>query len=257
MALERTKRTVRLIEALVARRTERVSFAGQSLRVIRSRWWHDDFTQEILPYFEALDGARAGGTRAYRTIVDAGAATGLFSIAAALLYPAARVHAFEPSLRQRILLARNRRLNGLASRITVWPLGLWDRPGALPFRTHGAMSSFEPVSMLPRGLAFTERARVTTLDYWGATTPIDLIKMDIEGAELEALAGARAVLARDHPDVLVQAYHLRDGARTLERCAALLADVGYTAREVAAHPGLLVATARHAARTPSAVRLHE
>jgi FkbM family methyltransferase len=254
MALERAKRLLRLAEALVAHRTARVPFAGRTLRFIRSRWWDDTtlFTEEIGPYFDVLDAAHP-----YRAIVDAGAATGLFAVAAAVSYPAAEIHAFEPSPRQRILLARNARLNGVASRVTIWPVGLWDSDGTLPFRTHGALSSFAPVSMLPRGLSFAERARVTTLDHWAATTRIDLIKMDIEGAELEALAGARELLARDHPDVLVQAYHPRDGARTLERCATLLAGVGYEAREVARHPGLLFATARQAASTPSAVRVQE
>jgi FkbM family methyltransferase len=254
MPFDGPKRAVRVVEALVARRIERVPFAGRELRFIRSRWWDDtgQFAEEIGPYFDVLDSARQ-----YRTIIDAGAATGMFSVAASVVYPGARIHAFEPSRRQRILLARNARLNGVASRVTVWPLGLWDQAGALPFRTHGAMSSFAGVSMLPSGLPFTERARVTTLDYWAATTVVDLIKMDIEGAELEALAGARALLVRDRPDVLVQAYHPRDGARTLERCAALLTDVGYAPREAARHPGLLVATARQAAKTPSAVRLQE
>ena len=111
--------------------------------------------------------------------------------------------------------------------------------------------------LLPAGLPFGERVPVTTLDRWAGAMTVDLLKMDIEGAELEALAGAREVLARDRPDVLVQAYHPRDGARTLERCAALLGDLGYDAREVARHPGLLFATARQAVNTPSAVRVQE
>jgi FkbM family methyltransferase len=258
--IEGAKRLVRLAEARLAWRTERVPFAGRELRFVRSWWWHDAsapaFAEEIGPYFDVLD--RVGdGARPYRTIIDAGASTGLFTVAAAVRYPEARIHAFEPSPRQRILLARNVRLNRVVARVTVWPLGLWEAEGTLAFRTHGSMSSFAAVSMLPAGLAFGERARVTTLDEWAGGMVVDLIKMDIEGAELEALAGARGVLARDHPDVIVQAYHPRDGARTLERCAALLAGLGYKAREVARHPGLLFATARQASSTPSAVRVHE
>jgi FkbM family methyltransferase len=250
---------VRLLEARIAWRTDRVSFAGGEMRFVRSWWWHEGsaegFAEEIAPYFDALDAAGRG--REYRTIIDAGASTGLFTVAAALRYPDARIHAFEPSPRQRILLQRNVRLNRVVPRVTVWPLGLWDSQGMLAFRTHGSMSSVESVSMLPTGLPFGERVPVTTLDRWAGAMTVDLLKMDIEGAELEALAGAREVLARDRPDVLVQAYHPRDGARTLERCAALLGDLGYDAREVARHPGLLFATARQAVNTPSAVRVQE
>jgi FkbM family methyltransferase len=260
--LDHAKRLVRFAEAALTWRTERVPFAGsgvaggRELRFVRSWWWHDAtaaaFNEEIGPYFDVLDGRAP-----YRTIIDAGAATGLFTVAVAVRYPDARIHAFEPSPRQRMLLARNVRLNGVVSRVTAWPLGLWNADDTLAFRTHGSMSSFASASMLPAGLEFGERAPVTTMDRWAGAMTIDLIKMDIEGAELEALEGARGVLARDHPDVLVQAYHVRDGVRTLERCAALLADLGYEPREVEGHPGLLFATARQAARMPSAVRVQE
>jgi FkbM family methyltransferase len=254
---------VRFAEAALTWRTERIPFAeggvasaSRELRFVRSWWWHDAtaaaFGEEIGPYFEALDGRAP-----YRTIIDAGASTGLFTVAAAVRYPDARIHAFEPSPRQRMLLARNVRLNGLVPRVTAWPLGLWNAEDTLAFRTHGSMSSFASASMLPAGLPFAERVPVTTMDRWAGAMTIDLIKMDIEGAELEALEGARGVLVRDHPDVLVQAYHLRDGVRTLERCAALLAEAGYEPREVARHPGLLFATARQASSTPAAVRVQE
>jgi len=244
--LERLKSAVRLIEARVARRTDALSVDGRELRFIHSRWWSDAtpevFAVEIEPYFRAL-----GDPARYATVIDAGAATGQFAITACVRLPGARVHAFEPSRRQRVLLSRNARLNGVADRLRVWPVGLWNEVTTLRFRTHGAISSIESVSELPKNLAFPERVDVTTLDRWDerhALGRIDLIKMDIEGAELEALEGARGVLARDHPDLLVQAYHRRDGERTLERCAALLASVGYDAREVLDQPGLLRATAR-------------
>jgi FkbM family methyltransferase len=244
MALDRLKNLIRVTEAAATRRTDTVPFEGGTLRFIRSRWWHDAtpeiFASEIGPYLEAL---RDRGP--YTTIVDAGAATGMFAVAAGARFPGAVIHAFEPSLRQRILLRRNIRLNGRGDRVRLWPLGLWESSGALPFRTHGAMSSLAGATMLPADLPFPERALVTTLDAWARDTTsdrIDLIKMDIEGAELEALAGAQAVLRRDRPDVLVQAYHIRDGCRTLERCARLLTDAGYAAREIPGHPGLLLGT---------------
>jgi len=55
-----------------------------------------------------------------------------------------------------------------------------------------------------------------------------LLERNAEGAEIEILQGSAAVLERDHPKLLVQAYHLREGKRTLERCSEILQ--GTTAR---------------------------
>jgi FkbM family methyltransferase len=217
------------------------------LHVVHSLWWDEAsqafFDAEIVPYFKTLAEATD-----YRVIVDAGAATGLFSMAAAVLYPHARVYAFEPSRRQRVLLHRNLGLNGLDDRITVADMGLWDRNAVLAFRTHGAISSLQSVSQFPPGYPCLERIQVGRLDEWVAETGagiVGLVKMDIEGAELEALRGAETTLRNHRPDLLVQAYHQRDGTRTLERCATFLGEVGYTCREVGSQSGMLYATHRH------------
>jgi FkbM family methyltransferase len=241
------KRAVRLAESRVIRRQRRVRFRDRELRLLRSRFWDDTeqkvFEAEILPYFDAI----GEGAAPPEVIVDAGASAGHFALAAAVRWPRARIVCFEPSARQRVMLDRNARLNGVAARIQVEPLALWNSPGFLRFRTHGAMSSLEVVSSLPRHLAFEERVPAEPLDAWVARSGLprlDWIKMDIEGAEIEALAGARATLRRFHPGLLVQAYHLRDGVRTLERCRTWLEAEGYRCDEAGAASGLLVARPR-------------
>ena len=91
----------------------------------------------------------------------------------------------------------------------------------------------------------SSKVAVLPLDQWArekGVSSIDLIKMDAEGAEIEILEGAREVLDRDHPRLLVQAYHLRDGARTLERCAETLQQFRYTTLEAGEGLGLLCAS---------------
>jgi len=239
------KRTVRIVEAAVTPRRSIVSDHGRPLRFVRSIWWHDAhqiaFEREIRPYFDALTRGRP-----YQRICDAGAAEGLFTVAACAQFSAARVHAFEPSRRQRILLRRNVRLNAVADRVEVVPCGMWRSSGRLAFRTHGAIGALRETAELPPTLEFREHVAVIALDEWArrrSLTDIDLIKMDIEGAELEALEGARETLRRDRPDLLIQAYHQRDGARTFERCAAQLSSLGYEVREAPAGSGLLHAVA--------------
>ncbi len=237
--LETLKQTIRRIEARVTPRESELTFAGHRFSVVRSIWWNDIsqpvFEAEIGPYFQALDGHTG-----FRSVIDAGAAIGMFSITAGLLFPEAQLHAFEPSLRQRIVLERNLQKAGLTSRVQVQGAGLWNKNDRLAFRTHGAMSSIESVSELQGKMPFEESVEVVALDRWTEKHPLealDLIKMDIEGAEIEALEGALKTLERFHPELLVQAYHIREGKRTYERCADILKPLGYQCREVT--PGFL------------------
>ena len=83
---------------------------------------------------------------------------------------------------------------------------------------------------------------MVALDEWLATTgisKIDLIKADVEGAELFLLEGARLTIERHHPRLLLQAYHIVDGSRTFERCAQILERFDYAISEPT--PGLLYA----------------
>ena len=240
MTAEPLKRAIRAVEAALTPRRSAVRFDARTLRFVRSHWWHDayqeSFDQEILPYLSPIRSDHVS------TICDVGAATGLFAVAAAVRYASARVHAFEPSLRQRIMLRRNVRMNSVAHRVQLNPVGLWKASGQLAFRTHGALSSLHLVSELPPDLEFGETVPVTTLDEWSRRTAvarIDLIKMDIEGAEIEALEGGIEILERDRPELLIQAYHLRDGNRTFERCAAFLRARGYAIEESGTGTGLL------------------
>lgn len=246
MLKEFLKRTVRLAESRLIRRERRVKFGDGELRLLWSRFWDNTeqpvFEAEILPYFRAMGAV----VPPPEVIVDAGAATGQFALAATARWPGVRVVCFEPSARQRVLLGRNARLNGVAGRMQVEPRALWNSRGFLRFRTHGAISCLEVVSSLPRQLPFEETVPVEPLDEWAARaglTRLDWIKMDIEGAELEALQGARATLRRWRPSLLVQAYHVRDGVRTLEGCQRWLAGEGYRCEEAGAGTGLLVARA--------------
>ncbi|MBS0659699.1 MAG: FkbM family methyltransferase [Verrucomicrobia bacterium] len=238
---ESLKNAIRTAEAHLTPRTSEVAFQGRTLRFRRSLWWVNEtqagFDEEIRPYFEAVEAKR------FHHIVDAGAATGMFTVAAALLWPGSRIYGFEPSTRQRVLLQRNLKLNGIEpGRVSVEPFGLWDREESLAFRTIGAMSAFMAVSELSGQLSFGESVPVVPLDSWrqrvGAGR-VDLIKMDIEGAEIEALKGAQETLEKDRPELLIMAYHLRDGGRTYEKCARFLETLDYIAREMPGTSGFL------------------
>lgn len=58
---------------------------------------------------------------------------------------------------------------------------------------------------------------------------VDFIKMDIEGAEYEALDGG-GVMLQHTQKIVVAAYHIRDGIKTVNRVAEILKSHGFEVR---------------------------
>ena len=91
-----------------------------------------------------------------------------------------------------------------ADRISVLPYAVGRQDGTVRFCAQG----FEGSKVVDGGA--TEDVECRSLDSVLAGARPTFIKMDIEGAELEALAGARQVMARDRPVMAVCAYHKCD-----------------------------------------------
>jgi FkbM family methyltransferase len=84
-------------------------------------------------------------------------------------------------------------------------------------------------SLFSHGMNRTISVRGDTLDNIFQSlrlTKVDFLKMDVEGAEVEALHGARQVLAVTK-HVVVAAYHVRDGRRTSSYVKGLLKNCGF------------------------------
>lgn len=244
--LSAIKTWIRELEASFTPCRRRLDVSGRTLSLTRSLWWDESsvefFEREIEPYWQVLR------RRDFQHVWDLGAASGLFSLSACIRFPAARSVAFEPSLRQRTLLLRNIKRNGFLARVEAHGFATWSRDAELTFRTHGAISALEASGDHLRGLPFGETVKAVALDSWNSARgnqPVDLIKMDIEGAEIETIEGARSTIARFHPVMLVQAYHMRDGRRTLEPCAQMLAGLGYDCHEVVDGQGFLYGEYHH------------
>ena len=143
-------------------------------------------------------------TDRFRRCLDGGAYDG--DTARALLDAAPTVREIvcaEPDERNyRHLLAYRDR----EKRATVTPLqvALSDAPGvASLFASGNRNSSLFRSSHSARA----EQVEVKTIDELVGETPLDFIKLDVEGAEAAALRGARGTLARSRPALLISCYH--------------------------------------------------
>jgi len=146
--------------------------------------------------------------RRARTILDIGANTGVYSLLAASVNPAAHVHAFEPVPRIFELLRRNVEINHLESRVTLHSEAVADAAGNTSFHVPQddvpTSASLNPSGF--RNVAGTLiTVPVTTLDaLFCDDETVDLAKIDVEGFEDKVLTGMRSLLARMKPTLLVE-----------------------------------------------------
>lgn len=149
-------------------------------------------------------------------VVDAGAHLGGFTLLAAkLVGNSGRVLAFEPDSEQARQLKEALELNGLHN-VEVREVGLWSNAGTLRFYRSA-------VSHLANSFVKSENSGeeilvpVSTLDEeiralgW---TRLDLLKMNVEGAEAECLKGASRVLGQFAPSLAIATDHWVDGQFT-------------------------------------------
>lgn len=131
-------------------------------------------------------------------ILDVGANAGDYSAAILEAIPNAQIYAFEPSASARALLlkrfADDKRVNVSSSALgnTIGEGTLWsDKPGS------GLASlTKRDLKHIGRDFNFQEEIAIDTLSHWNETEKliIDVIKIDVEGNELQVLEGAGDLL---------------------------------------------------------------
>lgn len=158
--------------------------------------------------FEAAELAWARATLpAGGVFVDVGANIGAFSINLLRGTTGTRGVALEPVARTFDSLASNTARNGLADRLTTTHAAVGSEAGEV-LMTSGLNAANHVVPRVrSTPSAGEERVRQVTLDdvvAGMATDRVDLLKLDVEGFELNVLAGAEATLARHAPYVLME-----------------------------------------------------
>jgi FkbM family methyltransferase len=172
------------------------------------------------------------------TVYDLGANVGFISmIAARLVGPDGRVVSFEPLPANVRQIKHNAALNGF-SHVTVFEAALGREDGqacfdVTDFPTTGRLHNEKKIHEEKTSeLTVIVRQLDSVLAEIGIQQP-DIIKMDVEGAEVDVLAGAYQTLAQARPLLLIELHGTNDAV------AQALAEQGYEVRCLGTRLGIL------------------
>ena len=183
--------------------------------------------------FHFLDGILKPGM----VFVDVGANDGYYTLfAARRVGPAGRVVSVEPSSRERGHLERNLARNGIGN-VEIVPAALGAAPGHADLHLahgvhtgHNTLGRFAHDDVVP---ARVERVPLETLDAVVARLGlprVDVVKIDVEGAEANVIAGARNVLASMRPILMLEMSDVAlraQGSREAALMETLRSELGY------------------------------
>lgn len=153
-------------------------------------------------------------------VFDLGGHVGFYTLLASeLVGPNGKVFVFEPVPRNLFYLKGHLRLNHV-SNVTVVEAAVSDRGGKVSFE-EGINSSVGHIA--PEGKLQVKTVVLDELIFKRELPTPDYIKIDVEGAEMLALSGAKSLLTNAHP-VIFLATH---GPRIHQECCHLLESLGY------------------------------
>jgi FkbM family methyltransferase len=179
-----------------------VDFSGQTALRLRSFGRRLGIFPPLVRALRKLSGARyeqrfgaalLAAIRPGDIVWDVGANEGLYTEQfARRVEPSGHVVAFEPSPRN-VEVLRNRFTD--SSRVTICPVALADQAGTATFYANGSGDGTTDSLVARTPAAVPHQVEVRTGDEFLLRFPPNVVKIDVEGFELEVLRGLREVLA--------------------------------------------------------------
>lgn len=235
--LVKTSVTVRLMRHLSNwREVWRPYFSGEPVPTLRFRCGLEVHHGELdgpIPTILEIFGNRCYGKNIdppkKGTIVDLGANIGLFSLYWANRAEEVLIHAYEPSPQTLETLNLNIAANNLSERVTVFGEGVGQNCGETEMWSGlPSLIATGCENPAPTPTAVPVRIQTINLDeVVNRAGPIDLLKIDTEGAEADILEGASSDTLKQIKQIVLE-YHDHLCPSALERCQRVLQRANYT-----------------------------
>jgi FkbM family methyltransferase len=167
-------------------------------------------------------------------VVDAGANCGHLSIFfAKLVGKQGKIFAFEPDKYNIERIKKNMALNSeIENSIVIEDLLLWNTNELIDFQESGTVGSS---AVWKPDAENCIKKQAVTIDSWVLINNIqklDFIKMDIEGAEIEALAGCIETIKKLQPNFAIATYHIVNNEKTYIRVEQFFESLHYPYKTV-------------------------
>ena len=183
----------------------------------KGRYWIPAGSRYVLPYNLAEQQRKIYGTGEFGPqpgdiTLDCGANVGV-TVHEELAAGARKVIAIEPAPENLECLRRNYPNEIASGRVVLVPKGVWDQEDTLTLRVDPKNSAADSFVIQREGAVNLEKVPLTTVDKLVDELKlerVDYIKLDIEGAEPKALAGARQTLGKYKPRISIASYHAPD-----------------------------------------------
>jgi FkbM family methyltransferase len=191
----------------------------------KGTYWIAAGSRYVLPFNLAEQERHIYGTSPFfvrqgDVVLDCGANIGVFA-REALNAGAKTVVAIEPAPENVECLRRNFAPEIEQGRLIVYPKGVWDKDDWLTMNVDDTNSAADSFVMNPKeAKPSQQRLPLTTIDKLVAELKlekVDFIKMDIEGAEPNAVIGARQTIQKYHPRLAMSVYHQPDHPQVIPR----------------------------------------
>lgn len=183
---------------------------------IREQYSTEVYKQEL---------SRLAGLQNKVTILEVGANIGYYALMAANeLGDKADIRAFEPSPINIEYLSKNVGENEFENQIEVLPLAISDKPGTIEFqlaeKANQNRIKRDHIKSPDYDVVDTVDVEMTTLDNYLAENGIapqhiDVVRMDVQGSEVDVFEGMQSILESNHSMVVFLETHpsmLSDGA---------------------------------------------
>lgn len=173
-----------------------------------------------------------------RCIVDVGANVGIHSLLWARAFPRATVHAIEPAPGTHALLRANIERNGMTGRVNPLPYAICDRDGEVDLfvAQDDAFSSMRDTHRKKvKQVVRVPARRLDGLDLGS----VGLLKIDVEGFEAQAIAGAKALVEKHRPVLFTEIYAGTHSNPDPEGTVRAVVDMGYRAYVLVRKVGLV------------------